>query len=60
MALTRPPRPMPPDVVRAIDAAALRAAYDARPAFQRNDDLMCVAKAARPATKAGRLAQMLN
>jgi uncharacterized protein YdeI (YjbR/CyaY-like superfamily) len=60
MALTRPPQPMPPEVAAALDAAGLRAAYDARPAFQRNDYLMWINKAARTETRDARLAQMLD
>ena len=37
MALSRPINPMPDDVAEALDARGLRAAFDARPAYQRND-----------------------
>lgn len=60
MTLTRPPQPMPPEVARALDQSGLRTAYDRRPAFQRNDYLMWINKAARPETNAKRLSQMLD
>ena len=60
MSLTRPIQPMPDDVAIALREAGLRPAYDARPAFQRNDYLMWIAKAARAETRAKRLAQMLD
>ena len=60
MALTRPQNPMPPEIAEALEATALRAAYDARPPYQRNDYLGWIARAKRPETKAKRLAQMLN
>lgn len=60
MTLTRPIQPMPEDVARALADADLRRAYDARPAFQRNDYLMWIAKAARTETRSKRLAQMLD
>jgi hypothetical protein len=58
--LTRPPQPMPPEAAPALDAAGLRPAYDARPAFQPNDYLMWINMAALAATRAARLAQMLD
>jgi uncharacterized protein YdeI (YjbR/CyaY-like superfamily) len=60
MALPRLFLPMPTEVVAALDTADLRAAYDARPAFQRNDYLMWINKAARTETRDARLAQMLH
>jgi uncharacterized protein YdeI (YjbR/CyaY-like superfamily) len=51
---------MPPDVARALDEAGVRPAYDARPAYQRNDYLGWIARAARPDTRARRIAQMLD
>ncbi|MDP2327672.1 MAG: YdeI/OmpD-associated family protein [Dehalococcoidia bacterium] len=51
---------MPDDVRAAIEARGLMAAYRARPAYQRNDYLGWIARAKRPATRAKRLAQMLD
>lgn len=59
MALTRPKQPMPEAVETALDAAGLRAAYDARPAYQRNDYLWWINSAKRAETKEKRLVQML-
>lgn len=60
MALTRPIQPMPAEVAEALEARGLRAAYDARPPYQRNDYLMWIGAAKRPETRAKRLAQMLD
>lgn len=50
-----------PDAVRAaLKQRGLTAAYDARPAYQRNDYLGWIAQAKREATRAKRLAQMLD
>ena len=57
---TRPAEPMPDDVRATLAARALRASYDARPWYQRNDYLAWIARARRPATRARRLAQMLD
>ncbi|MEZ5768364.1 MAG: YdeI/OmpD-associated family protein [Paracoccaceae bacterium] len=51
---------MPDDVAARLDAAGLRAAYDARPPYQRNDYLGWIARAKRPETREKRLAQMLE
>lgn len=59
MSLTRSINPMPADVAHRLDAAGLRAAYDARPLYQRNDYLAWIARAKRPETREKRLAQML-
>jgi uncharacterized protein YdeI (YjbR/CyaY-like superfamily) len=59
MALTRPTEPMPRFVAEALDAADLRAAYDARPPYQRNDYLGWINGAKRDETKEKRLRQML-
>ena len=48
---------MPDDIAARLAAAGLRPAYDARPAYQRNDYLGWIARAKR-AEK--RLAQMLD
>jgi len=60
MTLTRPIQPMPGSVARALQGAGLRAAYDARPPYQRNDYLAWITRAKRPETQAKRLAQMLD
>mgnify|MGYP000845023251 CR=1 FL=1 len=60
MALTRPVQPMPEDVAARLEERGLREAYDARPAYQRNDYLAWIARARRPETRDRRLAQMLD
>jgi uncharacterized protein YdeI (YjbR/CyaY-like superfamily) len=60
MALKRPLQEMPQDVAARLDAAGLRAAYDARPPYQRNDYLAWIARAKREATREKRIAQMLD
>jgi len=60
MALKRARNPMPDDIATRLDAAGLRAAYDARPPYQRNDYLGWIARAKRPDTREKRLAQMLE
>ncbi len=52
--------PMPPDVRDALASAGLSGAYAARPPYQRNDSLAWITRAVRPATRAKRLAQMLD
>ena len=59
MALKRPLQPMPPDIRARLDSAALSAAYDARPPYQRNDYLAWIARAKRDATREKRISQML-
>ena len=51
---------MPDDIAAALNARELRAAYDARPPYQRNDYLAWITGAKRPDTRAKRLAQMLD
>lgn len=51
---------MPDDIAARLDAAGLRAAYDARPPYQRNDYLGWIARAKRAETREKRLAQMLD
>lgn len=60
MALTRPQHPMPPEIAAALEARGLRAAYDARPPYQRNDYLGWIARAKRAETRQKRLDQMLE
>lgn len=50
---------MPADISARLETNGLRNAYDARPAYQRNDDLGWVARAKRPDTREKRVAQML-
>lgn len=56
----RPRHRMPAAVRRALEARNLLEASQQRPPYQRNDFLGWIAKAARPETKAKRLAQMLD
>jgi uncharacterized protein YdeI (YjbR/CyaY-like superfamily) len=60
MALKRAENPMPEDLARRLEAAGLRAAYDARPPYQRNDYLGWIARAKRPETRETRIVQMLE
>ncbi|QKV19298.1 YdeI/OmpD-associated family protein [Oricola thermophila] len=60
MTLTRPTQPMPGFVAEALDESGLRAAYEARPDYQRNDYLRWINQAKREATRQKRLAQMLD
>ena len=56
----RPIEPMPGDVREALDARGVRADYDARPHYQRNDYLAWIRRAARAATRERRIALMLD
>lgn len=58
--LTRSIHPMPDDVRRALVEHGVVAAYEARPAYQRNDYIGWITRAKRPETRAKRLAQMLE
>ncbi len=58
-ALKRPIQPMPEDIAALLDARGLRAAYDARPPYQRNDWLAWIARAKKSATRARRIDSML-
>lgn len=58
--LRRPRNPMPDDVARALEARGLKAAYNARPAYQRNDYLGWIGRAKQAETRHRRLAQMLD
>lgn len=60
MPLKRPIQPMPPDIEARLQARGLRAAYDARPPYQRNDYLAWIARAKRSDTREKRIAQMLD
>lgn len=58
--LSREINPMPDDVRDALNSRDLMAAYEARPAYQRNDYLGWLARAQRPETRSKRLQQMLD
>ncbi len=60
MAARRPRHPMPPEVALRLHESGLRSAYNARPAYQRNDYLGWIAGAKRPETRERRIAQMLD
>jgi len=51
---------MPDDIAAVLDQRHLRAAYNARPDYQRNDYLAWIARAVRPETREKRLMQMLD
>ncbi len=51
---------MPADVKLALEHRALRADYDHRPAYQRNDYLSWIIRAGRPEIRQKRLNQMLD
>ena len=51
---------MPADVKLALEQQALRADFDHRPAYQRNDYLGWITRAVRPEIRLKRLNQMLD
>jgi uncharacterized protein YdeI (YjbR/CyaY-like superfamily) len=51
---------MPADVKLALEQSALRADFDHRPAYQRNDYLGWITRAVRPEIRLKRLNQMLD
>jgi uncharacterized protein YdeI (YjbR/CyaY-like superfamily) len=51
---------MPADVKLALEQRALRADFDHRPAYQRNDYLGWIKRAVRPEIRLKRLNQMLD
>lgn len=51
---------MPDHVAAALEAKGLRAAYDQRPWYQRNDYLGWISRAKREETRDKRLQQMLD
>lgn len=51
---------MPDDVRAALEEKSLIAAYEARPAYQRNNYLRWISQAKRPETRQKRLRQMLG
>ena len=60
MTLKRAIQTMPDFVSAALEDSGLRATYDARPDYQRNDYLGWVARAKQPATRQKRINQMLD
>lgn len=60
MPLERDLNPMPDFVRDALNARGLMEAYEARPAYQRNDYLWWIASPKREETRQKRLAQMLD
>ena len=60
MTLTRPPETMPDAVTEALERHGLRAAYEARPPYQRNDYLGWINRAKRAETKERRMQRMLD
>ena len=58
--MKRPAYPMPDYVTRALDAEDLRAQYDRRPWYQRNDYVAWIDRAKREETRQKRLNQMLD
>lgn len=58
--MKRPRHPMPADVAAALASAGVRAAYDARPPYQRNDYLGWIDRAVRSDTRQKRIDQMLD
>lgn len=60
MTLKRETYVIPPDIAHRLDARGLRAQYDARPPYQRNDYIGWITRAKLPETREKRLAQMLD
>ena len=58
--LKRKVNEMPADVKQALESNRLRADYDARPAYQRNDYLAWIMRTKMPEIRAKRLEQMLK
>ena len=53
-------RHMPSDIAAALKSSGLRADYNARPAYQRNDYIGWINRAKKPETRIKRLEQMLT
>ena len=51
---------MPNDIAAALNSSGLRADYNARPAYQRNDYIGWINRAKKPETRIKRLEQMLT
>lgn len=60
MTLQRATQQMPDDIVELLVRRQLRDAYDARPAYQRNDYLAWIGRAKRSETRGKRVDQMLK
>ena len=58
--MKRPAHPMPDFVADLLDSEGLRALYDQRPWYQRNDYLGWISTAKRPETRLKRTRQMLG
>ena len=58
--MTREIHEMPEEVRRALEARGVMKAYRGRPPYQQNDYIGWITKARLPATRAKRLAQMLD
>lgn len=57
--MVRPREAMPDDVAAAISSKMLRDAYDARPAYQRNDYIRWIKSGKRSDTRQRRIDQMV-
>ena len=51
---------MPADIAERLELAGVRADYDVRPAYQRNDYLGWIAQAKQPETRERRIAIMID
>ena len=58
--MKRPIHEMPDDIRAALEGGKLMAAYTARPPYQQNDYVGWIGRTKLPATRAKRLAQMLE
>jgi hypothetical protein len=58
--LKRKPVEMTPDIKQALETTGLRADFDHRPPYQRNEYLAWVTRAEHPDIRAKRLKQMLD
>lgn len=56
----RPIHPMPDDVATALKAGGVRAGYDRRPPYQRNDYVGWIGRAKEDATRRKRIGQMVE
>lgn len=56
----RPTHAMPDDVKSALSSAGVKADYDARPPYQRNDYIGWIGRAKEDATRARRIRQMTD
>lgn len=58
--LKRKPVEMTPDIKQALEQSGLRADFDHRPAYQRNEYLLWITRAEHPDIRAKRLRQMID